>query len=218
MILKQIRVGDIGNFNYLIGDPATRQAAIVDPAWEPERLLAEARALDLTLTHILNTHCHHDHVEANGAIQEATGARIHIHRAEFKYLAHFDPPPGDVAMEDGQEIEVGNLRIRWLHTPGHSPGSSCLWVEDALIAGDTLFVDSIGRTDFPGSDPRAMFESIQRLKSLPDPLTVYPGHHYGRTPTTTIGRQKAVNPFWKLDRLEDFLALAQPDNDVLEEG
>jgi len=216
MILRQIRTGQIGNFNYLIGDPATRTCAVVDPAWEPEKLLAEVHALGLTVTHILNTHCHHDHVEANGAIQEATGARIHIHRAEFKYLAHFDPPPADVAMEDGQELAVGDLRLRWLHTPGHSPGSSCLWVDDALIAGDTLFVDSIGRTDFPGSDPEAMFASIQRLKALPDELTVYPGHHYGATPTTTVGAQKRHNPFWRLERLEDFLALAQPNNDVLD--
>jgi hydroxyacylglutathione hydrolase len=215
MILRQIPVGAIGNFNYLLGDPATHTAAIVDPAWEPERLLAEARDAGLTITHILNTHCHHDHVEANGAIQEATGARIHIHRAEFKYLAHFEPPPGDVAMEDGQEVQVGELTIRWLHTPGHSPGSSCLWVEDALIAGDTLFVDSIGRTDFPGSDPEAMFASIQKLKGLPEHLTVYPGHHYGRTPTTTLAEQKRRNPFWRIERLEDFLAVAQPDNDII---
>jgi hydroxyacylglutathione hydrolase len=216
MILRQIQVGAIGNFNYLIGDPDTRTAAIVDPAWEPERLLAEARSLGLTITHILNTHCHHDHVEANGAVQEATGARIHIHEAEFKYLAHFEPPPADEAMKDGDEITVGGLTVRWLHTPGHSPGSSCLWVDDVLVAGDTLFVDSIGRTDFPGSDPEAMFASIQRLKGLPDGLTVCPGHNYGRTPTTTIGAQKRGNPYWKVERLADFLAFAQPDNDVLE--
>jgi hydroxyacylglutathione hydrolase len=215
MIFRQMLVGPMANFNYLIGDPATRTAAVVDPAWEPERVLGEAKALGLTITHIFNTHCHHDHVEANGAVQEATGAKIHIHKNEFKYLAHFDPPPGDVAMEDGAEVAVGELTVRWLHTPGHSPGSSCLYVEDVLIAGDTLFVDSIGRTDFPGSDPTAMFESIQRLKALPDNVTVCPGHHYGRTPTTTIGVQKRQNPFWRIERLEDFIALAQPDNDLI---
>lgn len=215
LILRQRQVGHMGNFNYLIGDPATRTAAVVDPAWEPEWVLGEAKALGLSITHILNTHCHHDHVEANGAVQEATGAKIHIHKAEFKYLAHFDPPPGDVAMEDGAELAVGEVTIRWLHTPGHSPGSSCIHVEDVLIAGDTLFVDSIGRTDFPGSDPEAMFHSIQKLKNLPDDTTVGPGHHYGRTPTTTIGEQKRQNRFWRIERLEDFLALTQPDNDVL---
>ncbi len=215
MILRQMQVGPMGNFNYIIGDPVSRTAAVVDPAWEPGWCLGEAEALGLTITHILNTHCHHDHVEANGAVKDATGALIHIHRNEFKYLAHFDPPPGDVSMEDGAEVRVGELTVRWLHTPGHSPGSSCLHVEDVVIAGDTLFVDSIGRTDFPGSDPEAMFHSIQKLKALADETTVCPGHHYGRTPTTTIGEQKRQNPFWRLERLEDFLALAQPDNDVL---
>jgi len=215
LILRQMQVGHMANYNYLIGDAATRTAAVVDPAWEPERVLAAASSLGLTITHILNTHCHHDHVEANGAVQEATGAKIHIHKNEFKYLAHFDPPPGDVAMEDGGEVPVGELTIRWLHTPGHSPGSSCLWVEDVLIAGDTLFVDSIGRTDFPGSDPAAMFHSIQKLKALPDDTTVCPGHNYGLTPTTTIGAQKRQNRFWRFERLEDFMKVAQPDNDEI---
>ncbi len=215
MILHQIQVGDIGNFNYLIGDPDTGQAAVVDPAWEPDRLLALAERDGLTISHILITHCHHDHVQANGPIQEATGAKIHIHEAEFPYLKHFTPPPADVAMRDGDTVQIGNLSVRWLHTPGHSPGSSCLWVEDALITADTLFVNSIGRTDFQGSEPADMFASIQKLKALPDHLTVYPGHHYGPTPTSTIGEQKRHNPFWQIPSLEAFLALSQPDNDIL---
>ena len=215
MIVRQIPVGLIGNFNYLIGDPETGHCAIVDPAWEPDTLLKAAADDGLTITHILNTHCHHDHVEANGAIQEATGAKIHIHRNEFKYLAHFEPPPGDVSMEDGDEVRVGGLTVRWIHTPGHSPGSSCLMVEDALIVGDTVFVNSIGRTDFPGSEPAQMFESIEKLKQLPDHLTIYPGHDYGPAPTTTIGDQKRDNPFWQPETLEKFLALTQPDNDIM---
>ncbi|MBI5136825.1 MAG: MBL fold metallo-hydrolase [Nitrospirae bacterium] len=215
MILHQIRVGDIGNFNYLIGCPDTRRAAVVDPAWEPRKLLDLAAREGLTITHILVTHCHHDHVQATGAVKEVTGAAIHIHEAEAPYLKHFFPPPADVAMHDGDVVKVGNLAVRWLHTPGHSPGSSCLWVEDALITADTLFVNSIGRTDFPGSEPEEMFRSIQRLKRLPDHLTVYPGHHYGPTPTTTLGEQKRLNPFWRPDTLEAFLALTQPDNDIL---
>ncbi|MDH5527135.1 MAG: MBL fold metallo-hydrolase [Nitrospirota bacterium] len=215
MIIKQIPVGTIANFNYLIGDPDSGTAALVDPAWEPERLLAEARELGLSVTHILLTHCHSDHVQANGAIKEATGAEIYVHRAEFPYLKHFLPPAGDVAMEDGGQVQVGGLTVRWLHTPGHSPGSSCLYVGDALIAGDTLFVNSIGRTDFPGSDPEEMWESICKLKALPDHVTVYPGHHYGPTPTTTIGDQKRANPYWQPDTLEAFLALAQPENDEM---
>lgn len=215
MILRQIPVGDIGNFNYLIGDPATKTAALVDPAWEPEKLLGIASELGLTVTHILITHCHQDHVQANGKVKDATGAKIYAQREEFMYLKHFLPPAGDVAMEDGDEVAVGDLTIKWLHTPGHSPGSSCLWVEDALITADTLFVNSIGRTDFPGSDPEQMYASICRLKKLPDHLTVYPGHDYGPTPTTTIGAQKRDNPYWRADSLKTFLALTQPDNDIL---
>ncbi|MFQ5509628.1 MAG: MBL fold metallo-hydrolase [Leptospirillia bacterium] len=214
-IIRQIPVGDIGNFNYLIGDPKSGHAAIVDPAWEPDKLLTAAKDLGLSITHILNTHCHADHVEANGAIREATGAKIYIHQAEFPYLKHFFPPEGDVAMEDDGEVGVGALTVRWLHTPGHSPGSSCLWVGDALFVGDTVFVNSIGRTDFPGSEPREMYHSIERLRALPEHLTIYPGHDYGPTPTTTVGDQKRDNPYWQIQSVEAFLEIAQPDNDIM---
>jgi len=214
-MIKQIQVGSIGNFNYLIGDPETGVGALVDPAWEPERLLALAKDNGVAITDILITHCHHDHVDANGAIKDATGATIRIHEAEMPYRKHFFPPAGDVAMADGEQIKIGNITVTWLHTPGHSPGSSCLLVDDvAVITADTLFVNSIGRTDFPGSEPEEMFASIQKLKTLPDHLIVYPGHNYGPTPTTTIGDQKRVNPFWQPETLNAFMALAQPDNDI----
>jgi len=215
VIIRQIPVGLIGNFNYLIGCPAPGKAAIVDPAWEPEQLLKAAEDAGLTITHVLNTHCHHDHVEANGAIKEATDAKIHIHAQEFKYLAHFEPPPGDVSMNDGDTVQVGELIVRWLHTPGHSPGSSCLLVGGHLIGGDTVFVNSIGRTDFPGSDPEAMYHSMVKLKELPDDTIIYPGHDYGPSPTTTIGDQKRDNPYWQAESMADFLAFAQPDNDIM---
>ncbi len=216
MIVHQMLVGHMANFNYLIGDPETRTAAIIDPAWQPDHLLAEADRLGLTITHILNTHCHHDHVEANGPIKEATGATIHIHEEEFRYLAHFEPPPGDVSMSDGDTIQIGQLTLHWMHTPGHSPGSSSIRVNDAVFVGDTLFVNSIGRTNFPGSEPADMFASIQKLKALPDTTTIYPGHDYGPTQQSTIGEQKQLNPFWQPESLEAFMVLAQPDNDQIE--
>lgn len=189
----QIPVGPMDNFAYLVVDSSTQKAAIVDPGWEAETILARARELGVVVDKIILTHTHFDHVQELPAVATATGVPIWVHALEKDNL------PDGVALpkvvQEGDQLPLGNVIINVLHTPGHSPGSVCFLVDGHLIAGDTLFVDAIGRTDLPGSDPAAMRKSLQRLAQLPDHVVIYPGHDYGATPTSTIGAQKKSNPY-----------------------
>jgi len=197
------------NFNYLVGCPATGLAALVDPAWEVERMLTEAGKAGLRVTHILITHTHPDHVEGLGRAAAATGAAVHVHHLEAERAAarlKGETDPAVVrAVSDNDVIEVGTLRLTALHTPGHTPGATCYLVPGGVITGDTLFIGRCGRTDFPGSDPRAMYESLKRLASLPEKTVVYPGHNYASRPTSTIGQERVGNVHMSAPDLSEFL-------------
>jgi glyoxylase-like metal-dependent hydrolase (beta-lactamase superfamily II) len=191
----------------ILGCEETREAMVVDPGDDPERILKVVNRLGLQLKYILHTHAHFDHVGGSQKLKEATGARIFLHPADlFLYekvemqTAYFGLPapemaPVDVYMSDGQEVAAGSLLARILHTPGHTPGSVCFHMEEGpgkLFTGDTLFKDSIGRTDLWGGSQESILASIgEKLFELPDETVVYPGHG----PATTIGREKELNPF-----------------------
>jgi len=193
------------NFNYLVGCGGTRRAALVDPAWEVERVLEQAAGAGLDVTDILITHTHPDHIEGLARAQRATGASVHVHRLEAaRARARLDDGPVR-EIEDGDVIPVGDLSIRAIHTPGHTSGATCYLVPGGVITGDTLFIGRCGRVDFPGSDPVAMFSSLRRLAALPDDTVVYPGHNYARRPTSTIGREKTENVHMSAPDLEEFL-------------
>lgn len=200
MRLIQVEVGQMRNFNYLAGCDSTGEAALVDPAWEVDRMLDRAAAEGLSVTHLLLTHTHPDHIEGLASAWSRTRATIHVHALEAPAAAARLLAGGaaegaaairDVA--DGGAIEIGSLPIRAMHTPGHTPGAVCYLVPGGVITGDTLFVGRCGRTDFPGSDPEAMYLSLRRLAALPEDTVVYPGHNYADRPTSTIGRERISN-------------------------
>ncbi len=199
MIFRQIRAGGDRNFSYLIADEATGEAAIVDPSYEPEKALAEAG--DLKIRYVISTHSHPDHVAGNNYILERTGAGEVLHESS--------PHASNLRVKDNDELPLGALHLRFLHTPGHIPDHVCVLVEDHLITGDLLFVGKVGGTGphFVGSDPLKQWESLQRLMRLDPATRIWPGHDYGAKPSSTIGDEVACNPFLLCASYEEFLHL-----------
>jgi len=214
--LKQLELGPMQNFVYLLGDPVARECVVVDPAWEIDAIVDTAAADDMTLVGALVTHTHQDHVGGSLASWGMPGripgveellakvrAKVYVHKAEREFL----PGLGSdlVKVDNHDTLDVGRLKLTFLHTPGHTPGSQCFLVDGRLISGDTLFIGSCGRTDLPGSDPSEMYDSLtQRLGALPDDTLLFPGHNYGG-PSSTIGAEKRENPFMRFASLGDFL-------------
>jgi glyoxylase-like metal-dependent hydrolase (beta-lactamase superfamily II) len=218
LVLKQVEIGPMMNFIYLIGCAETREAAVVDPAWDVERIRRIADESDLTIKHILVTHAHPDHVNGLEGLLEATDAKVYMQADEQDYMreiaARFRVPVDFMkrrsssfhAISDTETIHIGKLPIQFLHTPGHTPGSQCFLVEENLISGDTLFINACGRVDLPGGDPEKMWWSLnRRLAALGDDTVLYPGHNYADHPTSTIGEQKRTNPYLQYTSVGDFL-------------
>jgi hydroxyacylglutathione hydrolase len=208
MIVKQYEVGGFSVFCYLVGDEDTGECLFIDPADDTDQLVSEAKSHGLTqVRYIVNTHGHIDHVMGNAAMVKKTGAKIIIHEEDAPSLLRNPPdllmmfrakdsPPADILVKDEQIISLGNVRIRVIHTPGHSPGGMSLYLDGMVFTGDSLFVGSVGRTDFPGSSWQVLENSIRKkLYVLPDDTIVFPGHNYGVTPTSTIRNEKRHNPF-----------------------
>ena len=205
MIIRQIEVGNFSIFSYLIGDEQARECLFIDPSGDHDLLLKEARAHKLSVKYIVNTHSHIDHTMGNREMVRRTGAKIVIHKADAAGL--FDtprdilemfgaelPPPADILVSDGGLIQVGSVALQVIHTPGHTPGGMCLYIEGMVFTGDTLFVGSVGRTDFPGGSYAELEQSVRaKLYTLPGDTVVFPGHNYGMTPTSTIQRERRTN-------------------------
>ncbi len=206
MIVRRLAVGPLEANCFLIGDEGSRKALVVDPGDEPDRIMESVRADGFSLEYIVCTHAHFDHVGAVPDVKSETGAKIIIHRDEMEIyqgardLAAFwgydiaPLPQPDILVEDGDEIRLGTLSFRVLHTPGHSPGGICLFGGGVVITGDTLFAGAVGRTDFHGGDINKLKESFQRLLTLPPETEVLAGHG----PNSTIGRERSENFFSKL--------------------
>jgi len=203
MIIKKLIVGPLEENTYIIGDEKTKEAIVVDPGDEPDRIIEVIKDNAFNVKAIICTHAHFDHLGAIGDIKKATGAEILIHKEDVElYRAAKDqaafwgydldeiPQPDDF-IDEGDEVQIGNMRFRVLHTPGHSPGGICLYGEGIIITGDTLFQGSVGRTDFPGGDIGKLRDSFKRLLELPANTKILSGHG----PESTIGREKRENIF-----------------------
>jgi hydroxyacylglutathione hydrolase len=205
LAVRTLLVGPLQTNCYLASCTETHEAIVIDPAGDARRILQAIREGGLTVRLIVDTHAHFDHVGANGAIHDATGAPIAIHRLDADALtqpvklfglALSGPasPPAERLLEDGDEVAVGREMLQVLHTPGHTPGGISLFhaAGPAVFCGDALFQLGIGRTDLPGGDYQTLINAIRtRLFTLPDETAVYPGHG----PATTIGAERARNPY-----------------------
>jgi glyoxylase-like metal-dependent hydrolase (beta-lactamase superfamily II) len=199
----------MANFCYLVGDETLKTCALIDPAFETDRILAAAGDLGYRVTHIINTHGHSDHTAGNEAIKTATGAKLLIHAVDANRLGKVvhktfsrilggkGSPAPDVLLNDNDLIQIGDgTNLRVIHTPGHTPGSICLYSDGHIFTGDTLFVGAVGRTDLPGGSSKQLLTSIQeKIYTLPGSTIVWPGHDYGPYPSSTIEREKQTNSF-----------------------
>jgi hydroxyacylglutathione hydrolase len=222
LYFRQQPVGQMANLAYLVGSQSTREALIIDPAWDVDALVDLAEQDGIEVVGALVTHYHQDHVGGELFGQRIEGldrlmARkpvpIHVHEAEAEGLLRVTGVSRTdlVPHVGGDVVELGPIRTCLLHTPGHTPGSQCFLVEEVgqpgqLISGDTLFLGSCGRVDLPGSDPEAMYESLNgTLKKLPDETLLFPGHLYSPEAQGTMGDEKRSNPFLRVSSLEMFL-------------
>ncbi|MEM0128581.1 MAG: MBL fold metallo-hydrolase [Thermoplasmata archaeon] len=198
MLLEQFHVGPYQNFTYLVAEGEGGYGVVIDPSFGPEEVIEAIDRRGIRVAYVLNTHHHPDHVAGNADVVARTGARVVAHRAS--------PRHPDLPVDDGATLEAGRLRIEVLHTPGHTPDSVFYRFEGHVATGDTLFVGECGRTDLPGGDPEAMYETLHGIVARLDPaLVVLPGHDYGVTPTSTIGREREENYTLAPRTKEEFL-------------
>ena len=204
MIVKELQVGMIGTNCYVVACPETQEAIVIDPGDEAKRIHNLVTKNGFKITAIVNTHGHWDHVGGNRELKKLTGAPIYIHEQDARFLTdgrlhlgsmmgnNENSPAADKLLKEGDIVKVGKHNLKIIHTPGHTPGGISLIGENLVFVGDTLFAGSIGRTDLPGGNYTTLINSIkEKLLSLDDETVVYPGHG----PSTTIGRERARNPF-----------------------
>ena len=207
MIFGNLEAGPLRANCFIFGCEETCEGIVIDPGGDAEKIIATVEQLGLSVLHVVNTHGHFDHIGANRAVKEHFGADLIIHASDapmferaaaiaqsYGILGENSPQP-DLFLVDGMEISFGKRRMTVLHTPGHSQGGCCFYfdAEKIVITGDTLFANSIGRTDFPGGSHQQLLESVRaKLFTLPDDVTAYPGHG----PETTIGYEKRYNPYF----------------------
>jgi glyoxylase-like metal-dependent hydrolase (beta-lactamase superfamily II) len=205
VILQLLVVGPIQSNCYIVGCERTKEAAVIDPGGDGDKILLALARHNLRCVYIVNTHGHFDHSAGNKHLKEVTGAQLVIHRADAPMIMHQsasggmwnikveNSPPPDRYVEEGDFITFGDISLKVLHTPGHSKGGISLVTDNVVFVGDTLFAGSIGRTDFPGGDHEGLIRNVrEKIFPLGDDVIVYPGHG----PKTTVGRERRANPFF----------------------
>ena len=204
MIFNQIQQHS-DNFTYLIADEKTKEAAVVDSSYNAEEIIKMLKTQNLRLKYVINTHGHSDHTAGNTELKSIFGAKIVVHKLSKVNC--------DVWVEDGDVIKIGPISLKIIYTPGHTVDSICILVDNQkLLTGDTLFVGECGRTDMPGGNSKSMYDSLfNKILKIEDSIEVYPGHDYGLTPTSTIGRERTSNYTLQPRTLKDFIEfMSQP--------
>ena len=209
VIVKQIPIGPFQVMTYLVACPRTREAIIIDPAGEEDKIVAMIQSEAIQIKYILNTHAHADHTLGNSELKSLLSVPVCMHEADERFysdtavreksideLGLLPPDSPDIRLKDGDVLEVGAMKVEVIHTPGHTPGSVCYLIDGNLFSGDTLFVGAAGRTDLIGGSLDTLIESLEKkLIVLPKETIVWPGHDYGTSPTSTIGREMKENPY-----------------------
>ena len=213
LLVEQIQIGPMQNFTYIVGCAATREVAIVDPAWDIASLVEQINEKGYQLKAALVTHYHPDHVGGSFGGHDIEGISELMAQLPVKVYAHKSEADGVkrvtgisdsdmVRVESGDDLRLGNISVEFLHTPGHTPGSQCFRIKNALVSGDTLFINGCGRVDLPGSNSEDMYHSIKKLAALPDDTLLLPGHNYAHVPNATMGETKKVNTYMNVKDLD----------------
>jgi hydroxyacylglutathione hydrolase len=215
LYFKQIEIGPMQNYVYLLGSTETRKVAVVDAAWEIDTILKIAKQDEMEVTHAFVTHTHPDHVGGGFAGMEIDGvtelldkckAKVVVHKAEAEFIKGLSASDM-IKTDNGDKVDVGGVEVQLMHTPGHTPGSQCFLVDNRVVSGDTLFIDACGRVDFPGGNAEQMYDSLtHKLMALPDDMVLFPGHNYAPLKHATMGEQKKTNPYLRFASLKQFLA------------
>jgi hydroxyacylglutathione hydrolase len=204
MIFNQIQQHS-DNFTYLIADEKTKEAAVVDSSYNAEEIVKILKTQNFRLKYVINTHGHSDHTAGNTELKSIFGAKIIAHKLSKVNC--------DIWVEDGDVIKIGSISLKIIYTPGHTVDSICILVDNQkLLTGDTLFVGECGRTDMPGGNSKSMYDSLfNKILKIEDSIEVYPGHDYGSTQTSTIGRERTSNYTLQPRTVKDFIEfMSQP--------
>ncbi|MBW1641985.1 MAG: MBL fold metallo-hydrolase [Deltaproteobacteria bacterium] len=208
----QMRLDKMATFCYMVGDKSSKTCALIDPAFDTKEILNKVNSTGFTVTHLINTHNHADHTAGNASIISKTGAALYIHKLDAQKLTSIanrtfsrmiggsKSPKPQTLLEDNDTINIGNTKLKVLHTPGHTPGGICLYMEGNVFTGDTLFVGAVGRTDLRGGSMRKLLKSVhEKIYTLPKETRVWPGHDYGGMPYSTVENEMKTNPFTRRD-------------------
>ena len=217
LILKQMEVGPMQNFIYFVGDKNAKDIVVIDPAWDAGFLIDEAKRNDLNIKAALVTHGHFDHTNGVEELLNKLDIPIYINKHEADFFKFNWGSENVKKVESGEKLKIGNLEIQFVHTPGHTPGSQCFYVEATgqsplLVSGDTLFINGCGRCDLPGGNVEQMFDTIyNKLLKMSDDTIIFPGHNYSEKKQDTIASQKITNPYMQYENLVSFVNKRLPN-------
>jgi len=208
MYVRQLGLGPMQNWVYLLGADGSSEVAVVDPAWDVDAIEQAAAEDGKTLTCAFVSHSHLDHINGLPELLRRKDLPVYAHREEVAFSAELKRLGNAVrALTAGDKVNVGPLVVQSLHTPGHTPGSQCLYVEGAVVSGDTVFVNACGRCDLKGGNPEDLYRTVtQILMKLPSETRLLPGHDYGDVPVSTLGREAQHNPYFQFHDLASFVA------------
>jgi hydroxyacylglutathione hydrolase len=209
LYVRQLMLGPMQNFVYLVGAEGAPEVAVIDPAWDVPAIFAAAQEDDKRIAAAVLSHHHFDHLNGVPDLLKKADVPVWVQRTEAEFATEaMEEFQGALKLASpGDEVKVGPLELKLLHTPGHTPGSQCVYCGGALVSGDTVFVNACGRCDLPGGDPEAMHDSLIRvLGELPDETKLYPGHDYGDVQVSSLRREREQNPYFRLRDMGGFIA------------